>query len=103
MIYVTRRAEWPYPVPMHDVTKKGSIREARMIDGHRALVKYVPPVRLLDANHGKNVGGMSTEVRIFIEPAGIIYTVQGLDRNFRGGNVEPVIEIARSLYGGQAR
>ena len=98
MIYVTRRAEWPYPVPMHDVTKKGSIREARMIDGHWALVKYVPPVRLLDVNYRERIEGVSTEVRIFIEPAGIIYTVVGLDRNFRGGNVEPVIEIARSLY-----
>ena len=103
MIYVTRRAEWPYSVSMHDITKKGRIREARMIDGHWALVKYVPPVRLLDANHRKNIEGLSTEVRIFIEPSGIIYTVQGLDRNFRGGNVDPVIEIARSLYGSQVR
>ena len=86
-IDVSRMTKWPYRLWALD--NGGSIRETRTIDGHWALVNYAPIGR---------PQGTTTVVQIFDEATGILYIVQGQDRNMQGANVGPVIEIARSLY-----
>ncbi len=93
-IYVARITEWPRPLNVYD--DGGSIREARLIDGHWALVRYVPWDRLQGPRRD-SIRGLSTEAWIFDETAGVMYYVIGLDPKFLGSNVDPVIEIARSL------
>ena len=87
-IYVARREEWPYRKKV--LNYGASIHETRIIDGRWALVFY-------------DLVGRSplsaTEVRIFDDTAGIVYTVRGRDRSITGHNIEPLIEIARSLLG----
>ena len=91
-ITVVRISEWPYPVWATDNGQ--GIREARTIDGRWAVVEYTPPGRpqLLE-----------TQVEVFDEATGTLYIVWGLDRNMLGSNLDPVIEIARSLYRTPAR
>ena len=92
MITVYRVKDWPHP---RRATDNGQgIREARTIDGRWAVVEYTPPGRpqLLE-----------TQVEVFDEATGTLYIVWGLDRNMRGSNLDPVIEIARSLYRTPAR
>ena len=91
-ITVVRISEWPFPVWATDNGE--GIREARMIDGRWAVVEYTPPGR---------PQFLSTAATIFDEAIRIVYVVRGLDRNMRGSNVGPVIEIARSLYCTPAR
>ena len=85
-IIVSRITESPYRLDAFD--GGGRISEARIIDGRWAVVEYVPPDRTAIA---------PTKVRIFDEAASIVYIVHGFDRDFLGNNVEPTIEIARSL------
>ncbi len=66
------------------------VYEPRVLDGHAAIVVYSPQ----GAAHDRL---LSTEVWIFDADTGIEYFVNGVDRNMRGSNVEPLIEIARSL------
>ena len=66
------------------------VREARIVDGHHTLVTYSPP-----GPHHLRLG--LTEVSIFDETTGMQYVVTGFDRTLLGANIEPVIEIARSL------
>ncbi len=85
-ITVSRITESPYRLDAFD--GGGSISETRIIDGRLAVVRYVPPGRTAVA---------PTKVKIFDEAASIVYIVHGFDRDFLGNNVEPTIEIARSL------
>ena len=55
---------------------------------------YAPPDRTSE---------VGTIARIFDRAAGIMYAVYGSDRSLRGNNIEPTIEIARSLYRGGGR
>ena len=86
-IIVSRITESPYQLDAFD--GGGIISEARIIDGRWAWVRYVPP--------GRTVAIAPTKVRIFDEAANTVYIVYGFDRNFLGNNIEPTIEIARSL------
>ncbi len=85
-IYVARGTDWPLPVDVLDYGP--SIFETRIIDGLWAIVFYAPGGRSPLA---------STAVQIFDDAAGIFYTVHGRDRSITGHNIEPLIEIARSL------
>ena len=91
-IFVARLDNWPYRDRVYD--HGTSFYETRIIDGHWALVFYAPPGRTL---------GVGTIARIFDRAAGIMYAVYGKDRTLRGNNIEPTIEIARSLYRGSKR
>ena len=86
-IIVSRITESPYQLDAFD--SGGIISEARIIDGRWAWVRYVPP--------GRTFAIAPTKVRIFDEAADTVYIVYGFDRDFRGNNIEPTIEIARSL------
>ena len=87
-IYVSRGTNWPLPVDVLDYGP--SIFETRIIDGLWAIVFYAP------SGHSPLA---STAVQIFDDPAGIFYTVHGSDKSVTGHNIEPLIEIARSLLG----
>ena len=62
--------------------------EARIIDGHPAVVEYSPTS---DRTY-------STRVKIFDETTGIKYIGAGFDLSLRGGNIDGLIAIVRSLY-----
>ncbi len=91
-IFVYRLDEWPYQQMVFD--RGTSFHEARIIDGHWAVVFYAPPGRTSE---------VGTIARIFDRAAGIMYAVHGRDKTLRGNNIEPTIEIARSLYRGSGR
>ena len=67
------------------------VYEARTIDEHQALVKYSPP----GPNHDPYT---RAEVWIPDEATGITYATVGMDPSLRGANIDPLIEITRSLY-----
>ena len=62
------------------------VKEPRVLDGRAAMVIYSLHERLRD-----------TSVLLFDAETGIEYYLRGIDRNMLGSNVEPLIEIARSL------
>ena len=64
------------------------IVETRIIDGHPAVVEYSPT----------NDRTYSTRVSIFDETTNIKYFGAGFDLSLRGGNIDDLIAIVRSLY-----
>ena len=64
--------------------------EPRVIGGRAGIVGYSP----LGPTHDRL---QSTSVWVFDDDTGVEYEVFGHDRHFLGNNIEPVIEIARSL------
>ena len=66
------------------------VYEPRVLDGRAALVVYSPQ----GATHERL---RATSVWIFDADTGIEYYLRGVDRNLLGSNIEPLVEIARSL------
>ena len=64
------------------------IVEARVIDGHAAIVQYSPVDNRI----------YSTLVIIYDAATGVEYGVVGSDPSLRGANIDATIAIARSLY-----
>ena len=64
-----------------------NVDEARVIDGHPALIWYEPD----------GTGPQDTLVKIYDEATGILYAIRGMDPSINH-DVQAVIEIARSLY-----
>ena len=79
-------------IPGHDVAHYPgdiAIQEARLIDGHPSLVRFDPS--------GENYLA-PTKVLIFDEGNRIVYEARGYSGELIGRNIEPLIEITRSLY-----
>ena len=82
LVEVYYRTERPGYFTAYDLV----VNEPRVLDGRAAMVIYSLHERL-----------RATSVWLFDAETGIEYYLRGVDRNMRGSNVKPLIEIARSL------